>query len=299
MKKIIDRLKAGEILVCDGAMGTSLQALGLEPGQAPEELNISKPDLIRKVHKGFVGAGCDMVIANTFGANPLKLKKANLEKNFERINKKAVELARDAAAGSAYILGDIGPTGEFLKPLGIYDYEEFYSAFLKQADVLRRSGIDAFIIETMTDLGELKSAVNACKAVCNLPVIANMTFLKTDKGYRTMMGVTIEQAVDEMIGSNCEVIGANCGCGSRQMIEIMSQFGGCVDKKAVKDIFLISQPNAGVPKLVNGRTIFDETPSDFAKAIPEFVRSGVNIIGGCCGTTPEHIREIARIVHSG
>jgi len=336
MISLIDRLKKGEILICDGAMGTSLQALGLEAGQAPEEWNILNPEKVKKVHKSFIDAGCDMIITNTFGANPVKLKRAGLEEKFVDINTAAVKIAKEAAKNVVYVLGDIGPTGEFLKPIGNYNEEDFYAAFSAQAKMLAGSGVDAFIIETMSALDESRIAVSACKAI-GLPVIASMTFNKTEKGYRTMTGISVEQAAVEFLKLNCDCFGANCGCGSRQMVEIMKEFRKtlkevrhCEESRACPaklqrsreagrrsnlldgreiasppagarnddfgNVFLIAQPNAGMPKLVKDKTVFDETPADFAKSVRDLVDLGVNIIGGCCGTVPEHIKEIAKII---
>ena len=291
----MDRLKKGEILICDGAMGTSLQAAGLGIGEAPEEWNISKPEVVKKVHKSFIDVGSDMIATNTFGANPIKLKKAGLGDKFKEINAAAVKIAKEAADSKAFVLGDIGPTGEFLKPAGALSEKEFYSAFFDQADILAKSGVDTFIIETMSALDELKIAVSACrKAAPGIPIIATMTFNKGNKGYRTITGVSVEEAAKELIGFKCDVIGANCGCGSVQMAEIAA----LMRKAAGKEAFLIAQPNAGMPKLINNETVFDESLDDFAKAIPDFIKSGVNIIGGCCGITPEHIRKIVEIVRS-
>jgi len=290
MIPLLERLKNNEILISDGAMGTMLQAAGLEAGLAPEEWNISNPEAVKKIHSSFISAGSDMITTNTFGANPIKLKRPGLEEKLEEINKAGVKIAKDAANASAYVLGDIGPTGEFLKPIGAYDKKQFYDSYFKQAAILYKSGVDAYILETMSGLDELKIAVSACKSVGSLPVIASMSFTATDKGYKTMMGVSPEQAVTEMLSAGCDIIGANCGCGIRQMIEIMCQM-----RKAVsKSVFLIAQPNAGMPKLINNETIFSETPQDFAKATPDLIKSGVNIIGGCCGTTPEHIKAIVK-----
>lgn len=296
MKNFIDRLKSGETLICDGGMGTSLQVAGLETGKVPEEWNISNPGAVLNVHKSFIDAGSDMIITNTFGANLIKLNRAGLQDKFLEINIAAVALAKEAAGNSAYVLGDIGPTGDFLRPLGVYEYQDFYDAFFKQAVILCKGGIDGFIIETMSSLDELKAAISACRAAAGLPVIANMTFMAGEKGYRTMMGISIDQAVNEMLAEKCSVVGANCGCGSQQMVEIMKQMKDMLKKRAAKNIFLIAQPNAGMPKLVNNKTVFTESTADFTKAVKELVKLRVNIIGGCCGTTPEHIKEIVRIV---
>lgn len=291
MLPLIEKLKNKEILICDGAMGTSLHAAGLEPGDLPESWNISNPGAVKKIHDSFIAAGSDMIATNTFGANPIKLKKAGLENKLEELNKKAVEIAKSAAGKNIYVLGEIGPTGEFLQPVGNCSEQEFREAFSKQAKILANSGVDAFIIETISALDELKTAVSACKAF-GLPVIASMTFNHTQKGYRTMAGVTVEAAVKEMALLNCDCFGANCGCGSKQIVEIMQD----MRKIAGKNAFLIAQPNAGMPKLVAGKTIFDESAADFYASVKELVKIGVNIIGGCCGTTPEHIRQIAKAV---
>jgi len=296
MKKFTDALKSNKILVCDGGMGTALQENGLKPGKAPEECNIAKPALVGKIHKSFIAAGCNMIITNTFGANPIKLKKAGLESKFLRINSAGAKIAKKAAGNSVYVLGDIGPTGDFLKPLGAYEEKDFSDAFLKQAEILHKNGADAFIIETMTSLEEIRLAVSACKKAADIPIIASMTFASGAKGYRTMMGVAIEDFAREMAVLKCDCIGANCGCGAKQMVEIMGQIKSALKNIGAKDIFLIAQPNAGMPKLVNGETVFDESPSDFALVLPDLVKLGANIIGGCCGTTPEHIREIVKIV---
>jgi 5-methyltetrahydrofolate--homocysteine methyltransferase len=288
MKNIIDDLKKGKILVADGAMGTSLDAAGLEPGSASEVWNILNSSAVSKVHKGFIAAGCDMIITNTFGANTIKLKRSHLDSKCEEINKAAVKIAKDAAGDSVYVLGDIGPTGGLLKPIGIYDEKQFYDSYFKQAAILYKAGVGAFIIETMGCLDELKMAVSACKAAGKLPVIASMYFSATSKGYRTMMGASPGQATERMLALKCEVIGANCGAGSGQIVEIMAE----MREAAGKDALLIAQPNAGLPKLVDGKAVYDETPEQFAKAAVELKKLGVNIIGGCCGTTPEHIKAI-------
>jgi len=296
MKDMIDKLKSGKIMVCDGGMGTSLQAMGLELGQAPEEWNISNPIAVKNIHKNFIEAGCNMITTNTFGANRIKLKKVGLEENTNDYNAAGVMLARQAAGDSVYVLGDIGPTGEFLKPVGNYSREEFNEVFFEQAKVLVSSGIDAFIIETMSSLDELEIVINACRKAAPIPIIATMTFAKGKKDYRTMAGVSIKDAVENMVLFGCDVIGANCGCGTEQMIQIISQMRGVLKEIKREGVFLIAQPNAGMPKLIGGKTIFMETPQDFAAAVPKLIEAGANIIGGCCGTTPEHIRGIAKIV---
>ena len=296
MEDMIDKLKSGKILVSDGGMGTSLQAMGLELGQAPEEWNISNPIAVKNIHKNFIEAGCNMITTNTFGANKIKLKKAGLEENANDYNAAGVMLAKQAAGDSIYVLGDVGPTGEFLKPVGNYSKEEFDEVFFEQAKILASSGIDTFIIETMSSLDELGIVVNVCKRAASIPIIATMTFAKGKKDYRTMAGVSIKDAVENMVLFGCDVIGVNCGCGTEQMIQIISQMKEILKEIKREDVFLIAQPNAGMPKLIGGKTVFTETPGDFAVAVPKLIEAGANIIGGCCGTTPEHIREISKII---
>jgi 5-methyltetrahydrofolate--homocysteine methyltransferase len=310
MKNIlIDALKKSGILVCDGAMGTMLQAEGLEASQPPELWNLKRPDVIFKVHKEYIEAGADIIITNTFGANPIKLERAGLKEKVKDINKEAVEIAKKAIADSKkkrdiYILGDIGPTGGLLTPAGLYSYKDFNNAFFEQATILCEAGVDAFIIETMSDTGELEAAFNACKTACekagkSLPVIGSMAFSSGRSGYRTMMGVSIEQLVEKFVKNpiftlGCDVVGANCGTGSQEMVQIMTQMKAAVEAipSLGKKVFFIAQPNAGMPRLANGRTIFDETPEVFSRSVKKLVELNVNIIGGCCGTTPEHIKAI-------
>lgn len=295
MKPLLEKLKE-QNLVCDGAMGTSLQQEGLGVGEVPEQWNITHPDVVRSVHKGYLDAGADIIITNTFGANRLKLKRAGLQERIEEFNRAGAKLAREVTGNRAYVLGDIGPTGEFMEPIGDISYDEFYEVFKEQAQVLKSCGVDGIMIETFTDLGELKAAVLASQDTGGVPVIANMTFQPTQKGYRTIMGISVEQAVEEMINLRCRIIGSNCGCGMAQMVDIMALMRKHLDELGGADIFLMAQPNAGMPKLEGERTVFQETPADFARLIPKLIAARVNIVGGCCGTNPDHIREIAKIV---
>jgi len=299
MKPLLKRLK-NQVLVCDGAMGTILQEKGLEPGSAPEQWNTSHPEIIRDIHKSYVDAGSDILVTNTFGANSFKAERANLDSDVKTINLTAVKLAKEAAGNRAYVLGDIGPTGEFIEPVGNIKYEQLVEVFGQQAAALIEGGVDGIIIETMVDLQELKAAVEAAKAAAlksdrDIAIIATMTFQPAGKEYKTMMGVSVEQAVTDMVKLGIPVIGSNCGCGINQMAEVAGLMRRQLEEMGEKDTFLIVQANAGMPRLEGAKTVFDETAQDFAKVLPKLLDLKVGIIGGCCGTTPEHIRQIVRM----
>lgn len=285
-----ERLREG-ILVCDGAMGTQLQAKGLRTGECPEMWNISHQDIVRSIHQAYLDVGCDIIITNTFGASGLKLRKFGLQDRTSELNLAGARLAREVAGDRTFVLGDVGPTGEFMEPVGTIDYDEFYNIFSEQVLALREGGVDGIIIETMSDIREVKAAVSATQKVSKLPVVASMTFQYCgQKGFRTMMGLDIPQAVEQLTSMNCDVIGSNCGCGIADMVKIIGEM------RSLTQAYLIAEPNAGMPKLIEGRTVFGETPEDMAKAIPDLIKAGARIIGGCCGTTPEHIRQIMKIV---
>lgn len=291
MRSFLDRLKT-EVLVCDGAMGTMLQENGLSPGECPEMWNITHKKVVQSIHREYLDAGCNILITNTFGGNLFKLRKMGLEDNVHEANIAGAHLAKDAAGDRAYVLGDIGPTGEFMEPLGELKYEDFYNVFKEQALALRSGGVDGIIIETMSALEEVRAAVLAVQENTDLPVVAAMTFQVTDSGFRTMMGVDIKKAVTGIKDIGCDVIGSNCGCGIREMVRVIKEMRRCSGTGS----YLITEPNAGMPRLVDGKTVFDESPQDMAAFVPELLKEGVKIIGGCCGTTPAHIREIVRAV---
>lgn len=291
---LLTRLNQGELLICDGAMGTMLHQAGLQPGHCAELWNIDQPEDVGEIHKEYFEAGCDMVITNTFGGSRFKLKKFNQETLVIKLNQAGAKIARHTAAEypHKYVLGDIGPTGEFLQPVGEITYDELYSAFKEQALALFAGGVDAIIIETMSAIEEAVCAVKAVKENISLPVIATMTFNPAgDKGYRTMFGVSPQQAAEQLDSAGADVIGTNCG-GVRveQVAEIIREFRKYTKKP------LIAEPNAGLPKLVDGKTVYDESPEYLASLAPEMVKAGANIIGGCCGTTPAHIAAIAKAI---
>jgi len=290
MKNILERLNE-DILVCEGAMGTMLMAKGMPKGVCPESWAIENENILLSVHKEYVESGADIIIANTFGANGIKLKKFDLQEKGPDINRKAVDIARKAASDKAYVFGDIGPTGGYIKPVGDIEPEEMLKVFAEQVKVLSAAGCDAIILETISDLEELKTAIIAVKENSKLPLISSMTFGKTEsKGFRTTSGISIPQFVNDSLLSGSDVIGVNCTITIADMVELIAEI------KKLCSSFIIAQPNAGMPKLIDGNTIYEQSVDEYIKHVPKLIEAGVNIIGGCCGTTPEYIRKIKEIV---
>lgn len=295
MKEFTEKLK-DKVLVGDGAMGTSLQAKGLKSGEAPESWNKKKPQIVKDIHKSYIDTGSDILITNTFGATKYKLERSGYSNNVDYFNKKGAELALESASNDVYVLGGLGPCGKFIKPYGDLEFGDLYVNFKQQVFALKDTGIHGFIIETMSDINELEAAILAVKDSSNLPLISSMTFQETQNGnFKTMMGVGVEQFIDKVMGLGGEIIGTNCGNGTRLMLDIVKEIKRVIQEKE-EDNFVMAQPNAGKPKVVNGKTEFDEAPGDFKQIVPEYLDSGINIIGGCCGTTPEHIRVIREVV---
>jgi len=292
MKELLECLKQ-EVLVCDGAMGTMLMKEGMPEGACPDLWGIEKSKVLFSIHKAYVDSGADIVTTNTFGANSIKLSKFGLEKRGEEINRRSAEIARKACGDKAYLFGDIGPTGEYLKPVGNIESGDMLQAFAEQAKVLVQEGVDAIILETMSDMEELQSAIMAVKENTKLPLIASMTFQRTPaKGFRTTSGISIPQFVNEGLLAGCNVIGANCNLTIAEMTELIAEM------KDLSSSFLIAQPNAGMPKLIDDRTVYEQSPDEFAEHIPKLIQQGVKIIGGCCGTTPAHIEKIKQVLNS-
>lgn len=277
-----------KILVSDGAMGTMLQKEGLVAGECGEEWNISHKKKVQGVHQAYLEAGCDIIITNTFGGNYFKLEKQGFENKVYEFNFAGAQLAKEVGDNYAgrYVVGDIGPTGEFMKPLGDLGYDDFYKVFKEQILALKEGGVDLVIIETMSALEEIKVALRVAKENTNLPVIASMSFASTKKGFRTMMGVSVREAVSGMKEAGADVIGANCGEGPEEMLEIIKEM------RHLTITYLITQPNAGRPKLVQGKTIFDASPEDMAQFVSQSLVAEPNIVGGCCGTTSEHLLKM-------
>jgi len=290
-KNFLERLKS-EILISDGAMGTMLQSVGYTPESSPEKWGIENREKLESIHRSYLDAHVDILLTNTFGGNRFKLKKYNLDDETYQLNRQAAQIAVEVAKGSAYVAGDIGPTGEFMAPMGLFTESEFYEAFAEQAVGLKDGGVDLFIIETMMAIEEVQAAIKAAKET-GLAVIASMSFNVDRQGFRTMMGVSPEQAAKKMLEAGADVIGANCGdVLMSQMPDLVKEFRDAVGD----DVYIIVQANAGRPQMVENKTVYQQTPDEFESAVKSVIKAGVNIIGGCCGTTPEHIRRIAQKV---
>ncbi|HID95463.1 MAG TPA: methionine synthase [Candidatus Latescibacteria bacterium] len=286
---LLRRLKE-QVLIFDGAMGTMLQAYGLSSGDCPEEWNVTHADIVRSIHQGYLEAGSDVIETNTFGGNRFKLAKSQMQDRVIELNTRGAELARELAGPDHYVAGSVGPTGELLKPLGRVSPREMYEVFAEQITALEEGGADLICIETMSDLEEARIAIKAARENTKLPVIATMLFEPGLRGFRTMMGTDIRRAVNGLLEGGANVIGTNCGRGIEEAIGIVQEM------RAVTDAPILVQPNAGVPQLQGGRTVFPQTPEFMASLAPELVRAGANLVGGCCGTTPAHIRAMIKAV---
>jgi len=288
MTTLLDRLQSGEILISDGATGTYLQAHGLEPGGCPEEFNFTRPEVIRGMASEYFEAGSDMVETNSFGGSRYMLKKYKFGDRVEEFNRLGAEHARAAAPKGRFVIGSIGPTGEFLEPNGTATEKEMYDAFCEQSRGLAAGGVDAFCIETMSDVGEISLAIRAAKETTGLPVMTTMTFDKGPRGYFTMMGITPAAAAEQLSAAGADVVGSNCGLAIEHLIDIIRAMRGATDKPILTHI------NAGIPNIENKQIVYPDTPEHMAELMPQIVEAGANIVGGCCGTGPDYVRAFVR-----
>lgn len=291
MGKIIDQIKSGKVLVSDGAWGTFLQQKGMKPGECPEEWNLTRPEEVFDIARSYIDAGADMIETNSFGGTVFKVEKYGLGDKVFELNKAAAEISRKAA-GNKFVLGSVGPTGKILM-MGDVTEEELYEAFKTQVQGLEAGGVDAIMIETMTDLDEARIAIQAAKENTNCEVFCTMTFDKTIQGeFRSMMGISPTDMVNTLIGAGADLIGANCGNGISDMIGIVEEI-----RKANPEIPILVHANAGMPHFHDGKTVFPESPEEMSGLVPKIIAAGANIIGGCCGTTPEHIRSVREVAN--
>jgi 5-methyltetrahydrofolate--homocysteine methyltransferase len=284
-----DLLNSGHTVLADGAMGTMLFELGLEHGASAEQWNLDHPDRVSRLHRAYIEAGAQIILTNSFGANHVLLRQHGLENQVEQINLTAAQLARaeaDAAPVPVAVGGSMGPTGAIMEPIGELSYEAANAAFEQQARALIRGGVDAFWIETMYDLEEVRAAVEGCKsAAADLPVVATMTF---DTAGHSMMGVSPEAAVEALADLGVISVGGNCGNGPAEIHSVIRKM-----RRTQTDLVLTAKSNAGVPHLVDGAPIYDATPEHMAEYALQALEDGALIIGGCCGSTPAHIRAMA------
>ncbi|MBN1574125.1 MAG: homocysteine S-methyltransferase family protein [Deltaproteobacteria bacterium] len=288
---IKERLKNGNILLLDGAMGTQLILRGIKSGETSETWILTRPDDVSAIHKDYFDAGADIVLTNTFGGTPLKLSHFGLAERAEDVNRRAAELAKSVCPEGRFVAGDIGPTGKLLKPYGDADEEELFENFKLQAKALADGGVDLVIIETMMDLKEGELALKAALTT-ELPVFACVTFDKKKRGYFTMMGNSPEDVVKSLIDLGATAVGANCTLRIGDMVDLIKEIS------AVSTVPVIAEPNAGSPELENGKPKYMDGPKEFAQKVPDLISAGAVIVGGCCGTTPETTREIRKIIDS-
>lgn len=294
LKSTFLELLEQNILVMDGAMGTLLQHYGLKAGECPEMWNIINPDAVKKIHTSYLEAGADIILTNTFGANGLKLQKYGLRDQLLEINVRAVKLAKESIEDfqkihtvPLFVAGSIGPTGEILEPCGEVKNEEVFAAYLEQIKALTSTEVDFILLETFYNLDEIKIALKAVKENSNLPVFASMSF---DESLKTIYGITPEKAIEVLFQGGADGIGANCGSGPDVLYKVVAKMRGITDAP------LLVKPNAGIPYLENNKVIYPATPPEMAEYTEKYIQLRINIIGGCCGTTPEHIKAIAQKV---
>ncbi|MGB9612599.1 MAG: homocysteine S-methyltransferase family protein, partial [Candidatus Margulisiibacteriota bacterium] len=282
MSKFLEKLKE-KILVMDGAMGTQLMERGVRPEDCFEALNISRPEVVREIHLAYVRAGADIIETNTFGANSIKLADYGLADKVFEINVTAARLARQAIGDEGFVCGSIGPLGKMIDPLGEITFDQAVEVFAQQAQALEKGGVDVVSIETISDLSEMRAAVVAVKSNTKLPIIASMTY---DENGKTVYGTPAEVAVVVLEALGVDIISANCSTGPEGLLKIA--------KKYLSETMLpvMVMPNAGMPELIDGRAVYRMTPKRFGDFAKKFAEMGVRIIGGCCGTGPEHIRAI-------
>jgi 5-methyltetrahydrofolate--homocysteine methyltransferase len=287
---LLKRINSGDVLISDGGIGTFLQQHGLEAGGDPEAFNITNPDIVKKMTHEYYSAGSDIVLTNSFGGTIFRQKHYGLEEKVSELNKQAALIAKSQTPEGKFLLGSVGPTGQFLEPYGELSEKDMYEAFKQQILALEEGGVDGVVIETMTAIEEANIAIKAAIDNTNLLVAATMTFDKGPRGYFTMMGITPEYAATELTKAGAHIVGSNCGNGIDNMLEIAEKM-----RKSTDNPILIHS-NAGIPTMKSGKIIYPETPGYMAERFMKLKDIGINIIGGCCGTNPKHINAIYKSI---
>ena len=281
-----------KIILFDGGMGSEVFKRGIKPGMLPDTLNFEQPDIIYEIHKAYYDAGADMCQSNTFGSSFINLENHNEGDKIREINLRGLENIKKACPPNRLIVADIGPSGEFRPPVGKASPDQWVSSFKKQAVILE-DGIDLWHIETMSDIEEMKAALEAVTSISKKPIISSMTYKKTKKGFYTIMGDSLEKCVQFQEDQQVDVVGANCTLGSDQMVDLMK------DLKALTYKPISVKPNAGQPRITDDNfAVYDQPIKDFVNDIGEMIQLGAKIVGGCCGTSPTTIREIRKLIDS-
>lgn len=287
--KLIEFLQ-DKTVVFDGAMGSMLISQGLAPGESPESWNLEKPEIVAEIHSRYYAAGSDVVHTNSFGGNPVKLADCGLSDRVEHINRRAAEITRSVCPAGKMVAGDLGPTGKFLKPLGDLDPRDAELCYRRQAEALLTGGADLISIETMFSLEEALAAVRGTRSLGNVFIIASLTYNRTQKGFFTMMGDGVAKSVNALEDAGADAVGSNCSLGSADMIDLTAEI-----RSATRRPVMI-QPNAGKPVVIDDSVTYQQTPLEFAADCRKIKVAGADMIGGCCGTTPEFIRALAKAV---
>ena len=293
MGKLIKKIEEGRVLISDGAWGTFLHQKGLKVQECPESWNIERPADVLEIAKSYVDAGADIILTNSFGGSPFKLAAYGLEKQTFELNRAAAEISKKAAGDQALVLGSVGPTGKMVM-MGEVTEEALFEGMREQVRGLVAGGVDGIVLETMSDLEEARITIEAVKSVTDLDVACTFTFSRTQTGeYRTMMGTGVPEFLEMTREAGANVVGANCGNGTAGMIEIVREM-----RTIDGNIPILVHANAGLPQYRDGETVFPESPGEMAPQMKELVAAGANIVGGCCGTTPDHIRLIVEILRA-
>lgn len=273
----------------DGAWGTELDRLGCPSGYCREEWNLSNPDAVRQVASSYVRAGSQVILTNTFSANRFVLERHDMADKVGPINQAGAELSRQAAGQHVWVFGSVGPSGKIVMA-GEVSPEQLYEAFAEQTEALAAGGVDAIVCETMTELDEILAAVRAAKEATGLPVVASMTFDSGPDQTSTMMGLTAHEAARALTEAGADAVGCNCGVGIDNYIKVAKIL------RQVTELPVWVKPNAGLPELRGEQVVYQEGPDEFAAKVPQLLQAGANFVGGCCGTSPDHIAKVAKVL---